>query len=151
MEEPSFSRYDKSILGMRGYLRATPASWAWREGSRPTLASWAWREGSRPTPASWAWREGSRPTPARLRSVGQDSRQQGTPPDPDLNHPNPKIPDARHIGGHRESTIYDGFPRSRATKVPGRSPPDARELARGRHRIPPGRTFARPPKHKQDP
>ena len=66
---------------------------------RLTPASWLWRESIRPTPASWAWREDSRPTPTRLRRVGQESRQQGNPPDPDLIPPNPWIPDAATLAG----------------------------------------------------
>ena len=75
---------------------------------------WGWRKGLRPTLAMGGLAERPPPDARELAGIGRDARQQGNPPDPDLNHPNPKIPDARHIGGHRESTIYDGFPRSRA-------------------------------------
>ena len=45
------------------------------------------------------------PDPRELAGVGRDARQQGNPPDPDLNPPNPRIPDPRDIGGRRKSAI----------------------------------------------
>ena len=108
---------------------------------RLTPARWSWREGIRPTPASWAWREGSRPTPARLRRVGQESRQQGNPPDPDLNPPNPRIPDARHIGGRRESIISKESGNNCGRQIPARCP----RTCRGRARFPLARKSVRLP------
>ena len=98
MKRPYLNRFDKNFHRMRGSLVTD-------DGIRPTPASLWWREGIRPMVASLSWRKGIRPMLCELAGVGRDSRQEGNPPDPDLNTPNPRIPDARDIGGHRKSTI----------------------------------------------
>ena len=114
------------------------------------------REGGlaqRPPPDAREGGLAQRPPPdaRKLAVIGRDARQQGNPPDPDLSLPNPTIPDARDIGGHRKSTTLGSFPRGRAISRPAQKAARCPRTCGHREETSPRGKLARHPKHKQDP